>query len=168
MLLHEYFDDPYYFSCRLRSFLFPFWVKFDFWTKNSMFLLNFWAILVFFGDFQWILSEFLVNFECFTWFLMSQNKHFLWKIHKNPHFSTIKKSTFKMCILCTYWIICIWHIWQIGLESQILAPIWNIVLGNISSQDILSTFIKYGLRVWQTHWVIVIGWNSACDLPSWG
>ena len=85
-----------------------------------------------------IFNAFSVNFE----WILSVLRDFWWaKINtkiifvKNIHiFSTIKKSTFKMCILCTYWIICIWHIWQIGLESQILAPIWNIVLGNISTR----------------------------------
>ena len=108
-----------------------------------------------FGEFLaffMVFDGFLVNFECFTWFLMSQNKHVC--VEKNIHITTIKISTFKMCILCTYWIICIWHIWQIGLvlrRSQILAPIWNIVLGNISTRiyypHFLSTLVKYSSRV---------------------
>lgn len=119
---------------------------------------EFWRFFMVFGGF-------LVNFECFTWFLMSQNKQLC--VEKNIHISTIKISTFKMCILCTYWIICIWHIWQIGLvlrRSQILAPIWNIVLGNISTRIYYPHFFY-------PHWSnIAQGCNQCdvqCDWSAW-
>ena len=118
-----------------------------------------WPVLVNFWRFFMVFGGFLVNFECFTWFLMSQNKHVC--VEKNIHISTIKISTFKMCILCTYWIICIWHIWQIGLvlrRSQILAPIWNKLSWEIFPPG-------YIIHIFYPHWSnIAQGCNQWCPV----